>query len=224
MSKTETNKRDEFESVEQALSTTEAFIEKNRKTILLAAGIVVLVVLSILAFKNFYLNPREVTAQNEIFKAENYFKTDSFSVALNGNFEFIGFKEIASKYSLTSAGNVATAYAGICYYKLGDYLNAIQYLSQYDSKEEYLSATVTGLIGDSYVELDKVEKAIGYFEKAAAWDNQVTAPIYLKKAGLAYESLNKNDKAEKCYLKIKEKYPQSSEASDIDKYIARIQK
>ena len=101
MSKTETNKRDEFESVEQALSTTEAFIEKNRKTILLAAGIVVLVVLSILAFKNFYLNPREVTAQNEIFKAENYFKTDSFSVALNGNFEFIGFKEIASKYSLT---------------------------------------------------------------------------------------------------------------------------
>ena len=30
--------------------------------------------------------------------------------------------------------------------------------------------------------------------------------------------------AMKQYVKIKEKYPKSSEASDIDKYIARVQK
>ncbi|MDR1585720.1 MAG: tetratricopeptide repeat protein [Prevotellaceae bacterium] len=224
MAKKETDKRDEFQSVEQALTTTEAFIEKYQKQILTGIGIIVLTVLAILAFRNFYLRPQEIAAENELYKAENYFSVDSFEVALNGNFEFAGFKEIASKYRLTSSGNVATAYAGICYYKLGEYQHAIKYLSQYDGKDNYLTATVTGLIGDSYVELNETGKAVGYFEKAAGLDNQVTAPIYLKKAGLAYESVNKPDKAVKSFTTIKEKYPQSNEASDIDKYIARIQK
>ncbi len=224
MAKKETDKRDEFQSVEQALTSTEAFIEKYQKQILIAVGVVVLVVLAILAFRSFYLRPQEITAEKELYQAENYFNVDSFEVALNGNFEFIGFKEIASKYGLTASGNVASAYAGICYYKLGDYQNAIKHLSQYDGKDDYLSATTIGLIGDSYVELKDINKAISYFEKAANLDNQVTAPIYLKKAALAYESVNKPDKAEKCLTSIKEKYPQSIEASDIDKYIERVKK
>ena len=55
-------------------------------------------------------------------------------------------------------------------------------------------------------------------------DNDVLSPVYLKKAGLVYESLNKPEKAEKNYTTIKEKYPKSTEASDIDKYLARVQK
>jgi len=50
------------------------------------------------------------------------------------------------------------------------------------------------------------------------------SPVYLKKAGLVNESLNQLDKAEKNYTAIKEKYPKSPEAADIDKYLARVQK
>ena len=224
MANNDKNKRDEFENVEQALTKTEAFIEKYQKHILWGVSIIVLIVVAVLAFQRFYLLPQEKEAENELYKAERYFKNDSFQLALEGDFEFIGFQEIASKYSLTSSGNIASAYAGICFYKLEDYQNAIKYLSKYDGKDNYFAATVIGLIGDSYIQMDENEKAISYFEKAAGFNNQITSPIYLKKAGGAYESLNKADKAMKCYLEIKEKYSQSTEAADIDKHIARIQK
>ena len=55
-------------------------------------------------------------------------------------------------------------------------------------------------------------------------ENAVISPIYLKKAGLAYESLKKPEDALKMYTEIKEKYPKSAQASDIDKNIDAVQK
>ncbi len=225
MSKKETKKKDEFENVENALTTSEMFIEKYQKQILIVLGAIVLIVLVVLAVRNFYIAPREITAENEIYKAQAYFDNGAFEEALNGDgAETMGFKEIVSEYGITPSGNLAAAYAGICYYKTGDYQNAIKYLNQFDGKDAYLSASVTGLIGDSYVELGETDKAVGFFEKVGEAKNAVMSPIYLKKAGLAYEVLGENSKAEKCYLKIKDSYPQSYEAQDIDKYIARVQK
>ena len=189
----------------------------------MAVAAVVLVVLAVLAVKNFYLEPLEIDAQNEMAKAQTYFATDSFNIALNGNGnDVIGFKEIASEYSLTASGNLATAYAGISYYKLGQYDNAIKYLSQFDGEDSYFTTSVVGLIGDAYVELGKTEKGISYFEKAAKQaSNEVISPTYLKKAGIAYESLKQYGDTVKAYTTIKEKYFNSMEASDIDKYITR---
>ena len=46
---------------------------------------------------------------------------------------------------------------------------------------------------------------------------------YLLKAGVVCEELGDNAKALACYKKIKDKYPQSMEGYDIDKYISRIE-
>ena len=225
MAKKEEKEHHELENVQHALTSTEAFIEKYQKQILTGVGIVILVVLVVMSFKNFYLDKREIAAENEMTKAQAAFATDSFRIALEGKgVQSIGFKEIASEYSITPSGKLASAYAGICYYKLGQYENAIKYLSQYSSDDNYFSVSVIGLTGDCYVNLNENSKAISYFEKAADKDNAVLSPVYLKKAGLIYESLTEPEKAEKAYTKIKEKYPKSSEASDIDKYIARVQK
>lgn len=223
MSKQEKHKKDEFATVEQALTTSEAFIEKYQKQILIGVGILVALVLIVLSIRNFYIKPRELDAENEMYKAQTYFAGESFEEALNGDGnECIGFKEIASDYGMTSSGNLATAYAGICYYKMGDFHNAIKYLSQFDGKDTYLTASVVGLIGDAYAELGETSKAIGYFEKAGGLKNNVLSPIYLKKAGLAYEAAEQPNKAAKCYKEIKDTYSTSQEASDIDKYIARV--
>lgn len=225
MAKQVKNKKDEFETVEQALSTSEAFIEKYQKQILIGVGALVLLVLIVLSVRNFYVKPRAVAAENEIYKAQMYFASQAYGEALDGDdYECVGFKEIVSSYGSTPSGKLAAAYAGICYYKLDDYQNAIKYLSQFDGKDSYLTTSVVGLIGDCYVELGETSKAIGYFEKAGSLKNAVMSPIYLKKAGLAYESLNQPAKAEKCYTEIKDSYSASQEASDIDKYIARVQK
>ncbi|MDD3079045.1 MAG: tetratricopeptide repeat protein [Paludibacter sp.] len=217
-------KQDELENVQEALSKSEAFIEKNQKQIIIGVSVIILIVLVVLGFKNYYLQPREIEAENEMSKSQSFFTVDSFKIAVEGNANSIGFKEIVSEYSLTKSGNLAAAYAGICYYKLGKYNDAINYLSQFDSDDSYMSTVVIGLTGDAYVELGDKSKALSYFEKAADTKNEIISPIYIKKAAVIYESQNKADKALKLYNEIKNDYPKSSEASDIDKYIARIQK
>jgi len=224
MSKQEQNKPEELEQVEQVLSKSEAFIEKYQKQLLLAVAIVVLSVLSVLAFKNFYIDSRETQAQNEMAKAQALFAVDSFKVALDGKGDVVGFKEIASEYSITASGNLAEAYAGICYYKLGQYDNAIKYLSQFDGEDNYFTTSIIGLIGDAYVEMGKNNDAVDYFVKAADKENEVLSAVFLKKAGKVYEALGKPEKALEVYTQIKDNYPKSSEASDIEKYIARVQK
>ena len=224
MAKKAEQKQDELENVQHALTTSEMFIEKYQKQILIGVAAVLLVVLVVLSFRNFYMEPREKAAENEMYKAQALFATDSFKIALDGNAQTIGFKEIASQYSLTTSGNLASAYAGICYFKMGKYEEAIKYLSDYSGKDNYFKTTVIGLIGDCYVNQGEADKALGYFDKAAGMNNDVLSPVYLKKAGLVYESQNQPEKAEKNYTTIKEKYPKSSEASDIDKYLARVQK
>jgi len=224
MANKEDKKHDELENVEHVLTSSEAFIEKYQKQILFTVASVVLIVLAILAIRNFYLQPREIAAENEMGKAQIFFAADSFKVALDGNKDFIGFKEVVSEYGITPSGNLAAAYAGICYFKLGQYENAVKYLSQFDGEDSYFTTSVIGLIGDSYVELNETSKALDYFEKAADTDNSVLSPIYMKKAGTVCESLKQPEKALEFYTEIKDNYPKSTEAADIDKYIARVSK
>ena len=224
MSKKKEVKIEELESVGRALSNSEAFIEKNQKSIFIGVGIIVLIILSIMAFHNFYQKPREVAAENAMFKAQEYFAVDSFRVALEGDgTQIMGFKEIASEYGMTASGNLANAYSGICYYKLGKYQDAIKSLAQYDGDDNYFKTTVVGLTGDCYAELGEKGKAQSFYKKAIADKNEL-APIYLKKAGILFETDGNATEAEKAYKQIKDDYPMSNEAYDIDKYLARVQK
>lgn len=224
MSKKVQKNADEFENVEQVLTSSEAFIEKYQKQILYGLGAIALVVIAVLAIGNFYVTPRQNAAANEMYASQAYFAVDSFKVALEGDgFESIGFEEISSKYSMTSSGNLAKAYAGICYYNLQDYEKAIDFLTKYDGDDEYFSVTVIGLIGDAYAELEQLDNAVKFFNKAADAKNQVLTPFYLKKAAVLLESDGKKEEALKNFLKIKNEYPMSAEAQEVDKYIARLQ-
>ena len=216
-----TQKVNEVENVENALTKTEIFIEKYRKEMLIGLGVIVAVVLAILAFNNFYKIPAEKEAQEKMIYCVNYFERDSFNLALYGDGINDGFEAIVNDYSITNAAELASVYAGVCCYKLGDYETAIQYLNGFDAKSTNITPAVKGLMGDCYVDLGEYESAVKYFEKAAEQPNGLTAPIFLKKAGLAYEKLGKAEKAEKAYTTIKDVYFNSEEAMDIDKYIAR---
>lgn len=212
------------ENVGNIISSSEAFIEKNQQKILIGVGVVVLLVLAIMAFRNFYQKPREIAAENAMYKAQEYFAVDSFRVALEGDgANVMGFKEISSEYGMTKSGNLAAAYTGICYYKLGKFQDAVKFLSQYDGKDNYFKTSVIGLTGDAYAEMGETDKAQSFYKKAITEKNELT-PIYLKKAGILYETKGNNAEAEKMYTQIKDEYPASNEAYDIDKYIARVQK
>lgn len=209
--------------VEELVSKSEMFIENHSKKIIYAIISIAVIVGAVLGVKHGYLIPQEKKAAAALFKGEQYFARDSFSLALNGNSaDYEGFEAIINQYGSTKSGNLAKAYAGICYFKMGDNQKAMDYLKSFDKTDDMISPAITGLIGDCYVNMGNTQEGISYFEKAAKEaDNDVVSPVYLKKAGRAYESLQQYDKAVEAYKTIKTKYQTSMEASDIDKYITR---
>lgn len=209
--------------VGEIVSRSEQFIEKHSKHILYVILSIAAVIALFMGVRHGYLMPREKKATTALFKGEQYFARDSFALALNGNgADYDGFESIIKEYGSTKAGNLAKAYAGICHFRLGELDQAMKNLKAFKGKDQMISPAVIGLIGDCYVNMGQAKDAISYFEKAAkAANNTVVSPSFLKKAGIAHESLGQFQEAEKAYTTIKEKYSTSMEAADIDKYITR---
>lgn len=209
--------------VEEIVSRSEKFIENHSKKLLYGILAVAIIIGAVLAIQYGYLAPREGKAQTALFKGEQYFAQDNFELALNGNgLDYLGLESVIDQYGSTKAGNLAKAYAGICYFKAGNNEQAIKHLKSFKASDKMISPAIIGLIGDCYVNMGDTKEGISYFQKAAkAANNNVISPVYLKKAGIAYESLNQYNDAVKSYTEIKEKYASSAEASTIDRYITR---
>lgn len=213
-----------IQAVEEALTKTEQFIEKNQKVLMYVVAGIVIIVLGFMAFKKYYLTPMEKEARNQMFMAERYFEQDSLNLALQGDGNYLGFLDIIDEYGMTKAANLSHYYAGMAYLKQGMYEEAIDHLKDFGSDDVMVQAMAYGGIGDAYLELGEVGKAIDYYLKAANYEeNFFTSPIFLKKAGLAYETEGDYEKALEQYKKIKQNFPKSQEFRDIEKYIARAE-
>lgn len=220
------NRKDEnpqtFSNVEETLSRTEHFLEENYKTLLVILGVIVGIV-GIVWLGRIYLNNRNAEAQSQMYMAERYLEMDSLNLALNGDGNYLGFLDIANDYKFTSAGNLALYGAGICHLHLGNYEEAIEFLEKYSKKDELISSLAVGATGDAYVELGDLAKGREkYIEAAEYAGNSFNTPLYLMKAAELYELENSYDEALSLYERIKNEYPESTEGSTIDKYIARV--
>ena len=121
--------------VEEIVSKSEQFIENNSKKIIYGIIAIALVVGAVLGIKHGYLIPQEKKAAAAMFKGEQYFARDSFNLALNGNgADYEGFEAIIDQYGSTSAANLAKAYAGICYFKMGNNEKALDMLKSFRIK------------------------------------------------------------------------------------------
>lgn len=210
-------------NVEDALSQSEAFIVKNKSAIIGFIVAIIIIIAGVMLYKHFISEPKEAKAAIEIFKGEEYFGADDFDKALNGDsLGYAGFIKIADEYSGTKSGNLAKAYAGISYAQLGKYEEAIKYLNEFDGNDQMVGPAAIGALGDCYAQLNQLDKATATFLKAAEEaDNNTLSPIYLKKAGEIFEKQGKYEDAIKAYTTVKDKYFNSFQAMDIDKYIDR---
>lgn len=214
---------DRIEGVESALSRTERYIEDNQKLLTIIILAIAVVVIAFIGYKRFILLPAEKEAQTQMFMAERYFELDSFNLALYGDGNNLGMLDIIDDYGITKSAELAHYYAGISYLHLGEFEQAIEQLEKFNSNDKMINLIATGAIGDAYLELGKPSKAITYYEKAATTENNVFVnPIYLMKAGMVYESQEEFQKALETYRKIKDNYPDSQEAREIEKYITKV--
>ena len=76
--------------MEEALSTSEAFLIKYKGKILGTIAAVVIIIAGFMGYKHFISEPNEMKASEALFKGEQYFGADNFETALNG--DSIGYK------------------------------------------------------------------------------------------------------------------------------------
>ena len=217
----EQKNQNEHLNVEDAVTQSEAFLIKYKNAIIGGVVAVIIIVAGIIMYKNLYAEPREEKAQAALFKGQEYFEQDAFEQALNGDsIGFVGFLKVADDYSGTKAANLAKAYAGICYAQLGKYEEAVKMLDDFNGKDQMVAPAILGAAGNCYAQLGQLDKAASTLLSAAdKADNNTLSPIFLVQAGEILVKQNKFDDAIKAYTKIKDKYFQSYQAMDIDKYI-----
>ena len=217
----EQKNQNEHLNVEDALTQSEAFLVKYKNAIIGGVVAVIIIVAGFIMYKNLYAEPREEKAQAALFKGQEYFEQDAYEQALNGDsIGYTGFLKVADEYSGTKAANLAKAYAGICYAQLGKYEEAVKMLDSFNGKDQMVAPAILGAAGNCYAQLGQLDKAASTLLSAAdKADNNTLSPIFLIQAGEILVKQGKYDDAVNAYTKIKDKYFQSYQAMDIDKYI-----
>ncbi len=219
-------------AIDPSLEGIQLFYEMNKKMITYVGGAVVVILGAFLFLKLYYIPEQEKEASNELFWAETLFERDSFNLALKGGAmvmaadgqkQMKGFEQIAEEYSITKSGSLANYYAGVCYLRTGKFEQAIPFLEKYDGTDEIVSSIAIGAIGDCHMEMNHGDEAIKYYLKAAENShNNFTTPVYLQKAGLAYELKANYTEALSIYERIKKEYPNSSEGQSVEIRISKV--
>lgn len=213
------------------MSTTEsnpldnlmAKYEANKKRINTITSIVLVAIIGAFVYIKFVRAPRVEKAATTVAWAQRMLEVDSFNLALNGNAEHAGFLKVQKKFSGTPTANLCNHYIGVCYLHLGDFDKAIKYLKDFDGNGTLLSYASWGALGDAYMEKGDIKKGIEYYEKASGnKEDDAVTPIFLYRLAVAYEMNNQADKAKDAYKSIKNDYPRSQYAQDIDRHLARV--
>ena len=217
----EQKKNNEALNMEEALTQSEDFLIRNKKSIISVIVAIVVIVVGVVMYKHLYADPRETKAQAALFKGQEYFEANEYEQALNGDsIGYAGFLKVADEYSGTDAGNLANAYAGICYARLGKYDEAIKALDSFSGNDQMVTPALKGAMGNCYAQLGQLDKAVSLLQSAAnEADNNTLSPIFLQQAGEILVKQGKYDEAIMAYTTIKEKYFRSYQAMNIDKYI-----
>lgn len=229
-----TNKKEQAPATD-VLTTSEAFITKNKKPIIIISTAIVAILVGVFCYKYFIGQPREEKASTALAMATQYFDQEIFDKALNGDGSTTtGFVRIASDYSGTDAANLANLYAGLCFANLNKWDKAVEYLDNYSTSGDALvSPAALAALGNAYAHVNQLDKAVTYLKKAAKKAdaeghngvNNSLSPVFMLQAAEIVESQGKADEALEMYKDIKEKYVASQlvQSQEIDKYIERAQ-
>ncbi|MCH5242626.1 MAG: tetratricopeptide repeat protein [Muribaculaceae bacterium] len=199
------------------LTDASSKIADNKKIIIIAVGIILVVAAFVLSYLFIYKNPHVEKA----FEAYNGVETQ----ALNDSTAAAQYMEVADQYGSDDAGKLAALSAGEALYNQGRYEEAVKYLKKFSTKDDILEANALVLTGDCYVNLENYDEAINYFQKAIRKANgnpQIVPRVLLKEANV-YDAQGNFGKALECYQQIKNNFPEFKlgNGMEMDAYIAR---
>ena len=201
----------------------QTWYEQHKKTISTALTIVIVIGAAAFAYLRLYKAPREAKAADKVYFAQEYFSRDSLDKALAGDGQHLGFIRVMKEYSGTPTANLCHYYAGMCYLKTGDFKKAIKQLEDFDGHGTMVATAAYGALGNAYMEDGNTKKGIDNYEKAVKNENDVVqTPMYLYNLAAAYQKNNQPDNAKKAYERIRDEFPQSQQARDVERYLAQL--
>ena len=217
------NKQEPDFNVSDAINKTEHFVDQNKKSLGIILIALFVAIGGYMFYQKIYVAGKEKDAAPLLYHAEKYFNADSLNLAINGDGNNPGLEELVSDYSVSPSGNIARYYLGMAYIKKKEYEKAIETLKSYTAEDQITGSVVYGAIGDAYMELKNSDDAINYYEMASKENsNTFTTPMMMMKWAGALESKSDYSGAKKVYEKLKKDYSASTEAAQVDKYIARV--
>ncbi|MBQ4917409.1 MAG: tetratricopeptide repeat protein [Muribaculaceae bacterium] len=218
MAKKENETRTSIDELNESLSGIEKKVEENKKMIVWVLGAIVAIAVIILGYVYLIQEPNFENAKTEIAQADSKLALGQDSIALEA------YKAVADSYS-NDAANRAGLNAGIILFQQGKYEEAINYINKFDAEGVLVGPASQSLIGDCYVNLEKYDEAVKYFDKAIslAGDNDLYTPLFILKKATVLREQGKFAEEAKALEIIKNKYPNfvTGYRVDVDKLIER---
>lgn len=198
-------------------------MNNSLKTVVGIAIAVMLAVGGYFGFQEWVTKPKNEKAAAAMIEMERFFENGQYEEAINGDGMNQGALSVISQYGNTKSGNLAHYYAGMSFLHLGQFEEAVKYLDQYKAVPgTTLQVLSEGAKGDAYLELGNQDKALDSYRKAAGYKDKVASPLYLFRIAMLLEEKDQNDDAINYLLQIKEQYPKSPQAMEVDKYLAYL--
>jgi tetratricopeptide (TPR) repeat protein len=220
-----TSRRQELrdDSVVELFARLVLFYENNRTLVYGLAGGLVALALAVPGY--LYYQQQQAEEANQLLgRILPTYEQGQYRAALEGTADRQGLAAIASDFGSTPAGNLAAYYAGDAHYQLGEYDQAMEFFQQFDKQEDFFGASAYAAQGAIYENRGEYEQAAQHYEEAAShYENQLTTPRYLLQAGQAYEEAGNYQAAAEAYRSITQDYADAPQASDAERFLARVQ-
>lgn len=200
-----------IDNLNNSLTGFTAKVKNNMKIISIIGIIFAVVVVGIIAYVLLIRKPNIKKADNNIAQADR-----ELIMAGNDSTATEMYKKVAEDGY--DAGNRAKLMAAIGLYKQHKYDEAIKYLQDYDAKDAIIGAASLSLLGDCYVNTDKLNDAVEAFKKAIdeSDSNPYYTPVFMVKLAHIYHEQKKYADEAALYQEIVDKYPQFMATSGIN--------
>ena len=189
---------------------------KVLRYVTIGAGVLVIGVLGFFLYRQFVHKPANEKSKDSYWEGLNYAVKDSTDTAIDI------LESNVKKYDGKVGGEVAQFVLARQLMSKGEFKAAIEELEGVDVDGTLVPIMAVGLHADCLSEMKKYEEAANkYLEAADMTENELTTPMYLRKAGLCAEEIKNFPKAAEFYQRIIDDYPSYSGQNQIEKLLAR---
>ncbi|TLY32518.1 MAG: tetratricopeptide repeat protein [Ignavibacteria bacterium] len=149
----------------------------------------------------------------------------AYQQAIDGQPErgVMGLKTIVDNYGSTESGQLARFYLANAYFNLGRYEEALKNYENFSGGNKLLEASALAGMGACLEAKGEFDKAASSYEKAAGTvSNTINTPEYLNSAARCYGRAGAKEKAIALLKRLKQDYPTSTYAREVDRYISEF--